>query len=200
MTDASARAAAIPTESAGAEPVIDHGGNASTVEHAAGNSGRQEPHCPACSMPVRSGELRFYERGEFYHAYCRSRQLERAALEQNADGQVPQTGDGAHEGTPPSDPSAAPSMCPICQQASTVVHGRAGVGWYAVDGCACGGFFVAADTLKCRLPRLTTAERADLVATIQGFHAMGRNTWLTTANGGIAGRLVIGIERPSDWS
>jgi len=53
---------------------------------------RRDSRCPACSTPVRSGMLRLYERGEFYHAYCRSRQLERAALEQNDGGAAPQAG------------------------------------------------------------------------------------------------------------
>jgi hypothetical protein len=64
-------------------------------------------------------------------------------------------------------------------------------GWIRVDGCRCGGFFVAADVLEWRLPRLTTGERAELSATIQGLRAMGRAAWLSTADGAISGRLVI---------
>jgi hypothetical protein len=163
---------------------------------------RRDSLCPACSTPVRSGMLRLYERGEFYHAYCRSRQLARAALHENDGGKAPQAGVAGVRGgddTPSSD-GRAPRECPICQQAAIVLDGFAGMGWYAVDGCGCGGFFVAAETLEWRLPRLTTPERADLVTTIQGFRAMGRDAWLSTADGSLSGRLVVRVERPAEAS
>jgi hypothetical protein len=185
---------------AGTGPGGGHGGHASIVRDAAGDSDFPEPRCPACLTVVRSGTLRVYVQGEFYHAYCHHRQLERAALQQYDGGGIRQADVGdarARAGTPPSPRPAAAQACPICQQAATIVGGVAGIGWYAVEGCACGGFFVAAEALDWRLPRLTTAERAELVATIQGFHAMGRDAWLKTADGNISGRLVIRCERPA---
>jgi hypothetical protein len=51
---------------------------------------------------------------------------------------------------------------------------------------------VAAEVLEWRLSRLTAAERAELVATLQGYRAMGRHAWLTTGDRrSISGRLVI---------
>jgi hypothetical protein len=71
-----------------------------------------------------------------------------------------------------------------------------GVVWLVIDGCPCGGFSVATDALEWRLPRLTPVQRMELAATIQGVRAMGRAVWLTTAGGGISGRLVVRTERP----
>jgi hypothetical protein len=68
--------------------------------------------------------------------------------------------------------------------------------WIVIEGCSCGGFFVWARLLEWRLPRLGRTERSDLVASIQGFRAMGQEPWVTTADGGIFGRLVILTERP----
>jgi hypothetical protein len=62
--------------------------------------------------------------------------------------------------------------------------------WVMVEGCRCGGFAVAGDTLEWRLPALTAAQRAELSDTIRGFRAMSREAWLT-ADGGISGRLVL---------
>jgi hypothetical protein len=92
------------------------------------------------------------------------------------------------------------TWCPVCEQPATLVEGRDTGGWCRVDGCRCGGFFVAADTVEWRLPRLSTEERAELSVTIQGFGAMGREAWLSTSDGRISGRLVVRVKRPSDAS
>ena len=91
---------------------------------------RRESLCPACSTPVRSGMLRLYERGEFYHAYCRSRQLARAALHENDGGKAPPAGVAGVRGgdDTPSSEGRAPRVCPICQQAAIVLDGFAGMG------------------------------------------------------------------------
>jgi hypothetical protein len=44
-----------------------------------------DPLCPTCGHPVPTGTLRHFERGEFSHVYCHSRQLQLRALEQGAD-------------------------------------------------------------------------------------------------------------------
>jgi hypothetical protein len=94
-------------------------------------------------------------------------------------------------GSPESE-SPAMSTCPICLESATVVRDAAEAASYVVDGCACGGYVVAADVLEWRLSRLTAAERAELVATLQGFRAMGRDARLSTGDErGISGRLVI---------
>jgi hypothetical protein len=103
---------------------------------------------------------------------------------------------GATGGSPESEQPAILSTCPICRESATVVRGIADAAWYAVDGCACAGYVVAADALEWRLPRLTAAERAELVATLQGFRAMGRDAWLSTGDGSISGRLVIRTQSP----
>ena len=90
------------------------------------------------------------------------------------------------------------TRCPLCAQRATLIDGDPTGDWRRVDGCLCGGFFVAADCLEWRLPRLGTEERALLSVAIRGFGAMGRDAWLTTADGGISGRLVIRVKRPSD--
>jgi hypothetical protein len=92
--------------------------------------------------------------------------------------------------------------CPVCEQPATLtpINGCSTGGWCRVDGCLCGGFFVAADTREWRLPRLSPEERAELSVTIQGFGAMGRDAWLSTPDGGISGRLVIRVKRLSDAS
>jgi hypothetical protein len=82
--------------------------------------------------------------------------------------------------------------CPICQESATVVRDVTDAASYVVEGCACGGYVVAADVLEWRLSRLTAAERAELVVTLQGFRAMGRGARLSTGDErGISGRLVI---------
>jgi hypothetical protein len=67
-----------------------------------------------------------------------------------------------------------------------------------VEGCRCGGFAVAAETLEWRLPALTAAQRAELSEAIRGFRAMSREAWLTTADGEISGRLVLRPKRADD--
>ena len=87
--------------------------------------------------------------------------------------------------------------CPVCEQPATLIEGDPTEGWCRVDGCLCDGFFVATDCREWRLPRLGTEERALLSVAIRGFRAMGRAAWLTTSDGGISGRLVIRVKRPS---
>jgi hypothetical protein len=165
---------------------------------------RADPICPACSKPIRSGTLRHYDRAEFYHVYCRSRQLQLEALEQVNRPEATHAGaarliEGTtrrSESAPQADRPPEAGSCPVCRQPATVVDSRPSASWLVVEGCPCGGFFVAAEILEWRLPRLTTAGRMELSATIQGFRAMGREAWLMTADEGISGRLVIRIERP----
>ena len=161
-------------------------------------SRRHAPRCPVCTVPVDPGTLRVYEGGEFFHASCRSRQMTRAALQRHDAGDGGPTVDasGTTGGSPESERPAILSTCPICHESATVVRGLADAAWYAVDGCACAGYVVAADVLEWRLSRLTAAERADLVATLQGFRAMGRDAWLSTGDGSISGRLVIRTQSP----
>jgi hypothetical protein len=66
--------------------------------------------CPACSQPVRSGVLRLYESGTFYHVYCRSRQLHLHALAHDDRMETPVP---ILEGRMPSDAMAKTSSCPI---------------------------------------------------------------------------------------
>jgi hypothetical protein len=93
-------------------------------------------------------------------------------------------------GFPASTRQLAGRLCPICQHAARFAEGAA-TGWYFVEGCVCAGFFVAEGVLEWRLPRLTSAERADLLTTIHGFHAMGRDAWLSTSDGTMSGRLLV---------
>jgi len=46
------------------------------------------------------------------------------------------------------------TRCPVCEQRATLIDGDPAGDWCRVDGCLCGGFFVAADCLEWRLPRL----------------------------------------------
>ena len=159
-------------------------------------SRRHAPRCPVCTAPVTPGTIRLYEGGEFFHASCRSVQITRAALRQHGAGDPTVNMSGATGGLPESEQSAILSTCPLCHESATVVRGLADTAWYAVDGCACAGYVVAADALEWRLSRLTAAERAELVATLQGFRAMGRDAWLSTGDGSISGRLVIRTQSP----
>jgi hypothetical protein len=159
-------------------------------------SRRHAPRCPVCTVPVAPGTIRLYEGGEFFHASCRSVQITRAALRQHGAGDPTVNMAGATGGSPESEQPAILSQCPICHESATVVRGIADAAWYAVDGCACAGYVVAADALEWRLSRLTAAERAELVATLQGFRAMGRDAWLSTGDGSISGRLVIRTQSP----
>jgi len=155
--------------------------------------------CPNCTVPVDPGTLRVSERGEFFHASCRSLQIARVALQQYGAGDDGPTDEaiGTTEGSPDSEWPAILSTCPICQESATVVRDVTDAASYAVDGCACGGYVVAAEVLEWRLSRLTAAERAELVATLQGFRAMGRDAWLSTGDGrSISGRLVIRTHGP----
>jgi hypothetical protein len=147
---------------------------------------------------VDPGTLRVYEGGEFFHASCRSLQIARAALRQYGAGDDSPTVEamGTMGGSPESAWPAILSRCPICQESATVVRDVADAASYAVDGCACGGYVVAAEVLEWRLSRLTAAERGELVATLQGFRAMGRDVWLSTGDGSISGRLVIRTQSP----
>jgi hypothetical protein len=142
---------------------------------------------------VDPGALRVYESGAFVHASCRNRHITRAALQQYGAGEDGPTveASGTTTGSPESE---APAMrtCPICQASATVVRDVADAASYAVDGCACGGYVVAAEVLEWRLSRLTAAERAELVTTLQGFWAMGRRAWLSTGDErSMSGRLII---------
>jgi hypothetical protein len=135
------------------------------------------------------GALRVYERGEFVHASRRNRHITRAALQQYGAGENHPTVTAA--GSPEAE-APAMSTCPICQESATVARDVADAASYVVEGCACGGYAVAAEVLEWRLSRLTAAERAELLATLQGFRAMGRGAHLSTGDErGISGRLVI---------
>jgi len=94
--------------------------------------------------------------------------------------------------------SAKVTRCPVCDQPATLIDGDPTGDWCRVGGCRCEGFFVATDCLEWRLPRLSPDERVELSMTIQGFGAMGRDAWLSTADGIMSGRLVIRTKRPSD--
>jgi hypothetical protein len=169
--------------------------------------GRVDPLCPVCSEPIRSGMLRQHDGGAFYHAYCRTRQLQRAALEQfrhaaPAQADAPPLIETTTQPTGDVRPSDGPAQrrgCPVCSQLATVTDW--GPTWLVIDGCRCSRFFVARETLEWRLARLGPAERAELAATILGFRAMGREAWVTTSDGtGISGRLVILTESPEPSS
>ena len=160
-------------------------------------SRRHAPRCPVCTVPVDPGMLRVYERGEFFHASCRSLQITREALQhRDTDNGGPTVDASGTGGSPVSERPDILSTCPICRESASVVRAIADAAWYAVDGCACAGYVVAADVLEWRLSRLTAAERAELVATLQGFRAMGRDAWLSTGDGSISGRLVIRTQSP----
>jgi hypothetical protein len=151
--------------------------------------------------------LRQHDGGAFYHAYCRTRQLQFAALEQFRYA-APVQADAAPRietttqppgGGRPSDGLAERRGCPVCSQLATVTDW--GPTWLVIDGCRCARFFVARETLEWRLARLGPAERAELAATILGFRAMGREAWVTTADEtGIGGRLVILTDSPDPSS
>jgi hypothetical protein len=189
------RVAAMPTNCAPARPVDDQSGAGPLGQTAAGSHGLA-PRCPACATPVATGTVRVYERGQFFHASCRSRQVGRLALQQaDAGGGPTLEAAGAPEDRPVSQRLATLDICPICKQPATVCS-FAGAEWYAVDGCTCAGFFVTAEVLEWRLPRLTATERTELVMTLQGFRAMGRDAWLSTGDGSISGRLIIRTQRP----
>jgi hypothetical protein len=164
--------------------------------------GRADPVCRACSEPVASGTLRLYEGGDFYHASCRGRQRQLEALEHvnRTEATPSEAARLVNEPTPPrrrhADPPAELSACPVCQQPAMVADWGPGVIWLVVEGCPCGGFSVATEALEWRLPHLSPPQRVELAATIQGVRAMGRAVWLTTAVGGISGRLVVRTERP----
>jgi hypothetical protein len=138
-----------------------------------------------------------YENGAFYHSHCHTQRFHRDALErskahplQAAD--TPLGGDvEPHQSD--ADPPAA--VCPVCQQPATIADHAPGATWILVEGCPCGGFVVAANTLEWRLPALTAPQRAELSETIRGFRAMSREAWLTTADGGISGQLVLRPKR-----
>ena len=161
--------------------------------HRDGESRRQPRRCAICTGPVDPGALRVYESDEFVHAACRNLHITRAALQQYGAGEDGPTveASGPTAGSPEPE---APVMrtCPICQESATVARDAADAASYVVEGCACGGYAVAAEVLEWRLSRLTAAERAELVATLQGFRAMGRGARLSTGDErGISGRLVI---------
>jgi len=87
--------------------------------------------------------------------------------------------------------------CPLCGEPATLIDRHPGVEWIAIEGCACGGYFVWADLLAVRrLKSLPSHERATLQARIVELRAMVRRAWLTTGNGRIDGPLVVRAERP----
>jgi hypothetical protein len=89
-----------------------------------------------------------------------------------------------------------PGSCPICNHAASVTDWRPRLDWVAVEDCPCGGFFVWARLLELRLPRLSPTERVALAADIPRFRAMNKEAWLTTANEGVFGPVVILTQRP----
>lgn len=90
----------------------------------------------------------------------------------------------------------AADSCPICDHPATVTDWRPRLDWVAVEDCPCGGFFVWARLLEWRLPRLSPTARLELAADIPRFRAMNSEAWLTTADGGVFGPVVILTQRP----
>ena len=92
--------------------------------------------------------------------------------------------------------TSAMGFCPLCREPATLTDWRPRLIWIGVEGCRCRGYFIRADVLEWRLPTLTTGERADLQASVQGFRAMGREAWILTTDDAVIGRVIIRPERP----
>jgi hypothetical protein len=86
--------------------------------------------------------------------------------------------------------------CPLCGEWAIHVDWWPTADWIVVEGCACGGFFVAAHLVRARLPDLPAANREALAESVQKFRAMGEEAWCTTTDGRASGPLVIRTERP----
>lgn len=86
--------------------------------------------------------------------------------------------------------------CSLCGDRVIRIDWRPRLPWIAVEGCSCAGFFVRADLLEGRLQATPLAERATLRVRVLGLRALGREAWLTTADGQVDGPLVILTERP----
>jgi hypothetical protein len=140
-----------------------------------------DPACPVCSKAIRSGSLVLFEHGELFHVACRSRTLERAAIEEVDRATVAEERAARliEETTrrratrPAADPRlrAEAGPCPVCGHRATVTDWHPGLDWVVVEGCSCGGFFVAGGVLTERLPQMAVRDREDLALRIRSFRA-----------------------------
>lgn len=155
-----------------------------------------DPLCPLCMTPLRSGVV-FLAHGRVFHVACHAgfRALER----RDGGRRTAREGDA---GTAPADGGDLPAStspwgartiraCPLCGLAATVTDWRPGVDWVVVEGCACGGFFVSAPLFEGRLATLSEADRRALALRIRWFRAKGREAWCVTTDGSGTGPLDI---------
>jgi hypothetical protein len=92
---------------------------------------------------------------------------------------------------------ASTEPCLLCREPASVTDWEPVAAWFAVEGCACGDFFVGSILWNRRLGPLSDIERKDVLARIQAARASGREAWLTTADGRIDGQLVVLTARPT---
>src|SRR5262245_56667130 len=161
-----------------------------------------DPICSICSKPVRSGSLVLYQGGEFFHVPCRSRATDLKAMEEverarNAQGRALRLVDDTKRRRALHDPTdRPPGSWPLCSQPATVTDWRPDLDWITVEGCSCGGYFLADGVLRRRVPAMSEAARAELTARIQEVRVSGHEAWLTTSDGGLNGPLIVQPGRP----
>src|SRR5262245_22865589 len=165
----------------------------------------QEPVCPVCSKPVRSGTLVLFEHGELFHVRCRSRTLELTAMREVDRARIAQERAARFLAEaerrlaslkPPSGLRAGRDTCPVCGHPATVTVWRRSGNWLAIEGCPCNGFFVWAAIYEERLPRVPAADRLELALRIRESRAMGHEAWCATLDGTPEGPLVVRTVRP----
>jgi hypothetical protein len=159
-----------------------------------------DPACHVCSKPIRSGSFVVYEHGELSHVFCRSRTYQLTSLEavhraktaQKRASQVAE--DATRLQSVAHSLRARRDACPLCGQRTTLTDWQQ-LGWVAVEGCSCMGFFMATSLLD-RVRALTADERADIAARIRKFRSMTHEAWLCSTDGTVTGSLVVRTARP----
>jgi hypothetical protein len=156
-----------------------------------------DPTCPLCSKPVRSGSFVLYEHGELLHVVCRSRVLQVTAMDSVARADAAQqraahlVREQARRGR-----IRQHGPCPVCGEPAILLDWRPSVPWLAIEGCACNAVFVWTALLDGRLSALSPEDRGTLSLDVQRVRKMGTEAWLTTSDGTPGGELIIRDTRP----
>jgi hypothetical protein len=158
--------------------------------------------CSICSKPIRPNDFIITEHGEVFHIGCRNRRLQFRSLEEvdRAKSALDQArrllqdagyrrGKAARLGG-----TAAPR--PLCGESAMLVDWRPSLDWIVVEGCPCGGFYVAGSLIRARRLGFPAESREALADAVLKFRAIGHEAWCTTTEGRENGPLVVRTERP----
>jgi hypothetical protein len=85
--------------------------------------------------------------------------------------------------------------CALCTHPATVLDWTPLTEWVVVEGCLCGGFFIAKPLWAQRIPSMPPAEREELGTRIRSWRARGDEAWVAALHSSGNSPIVIVSQR-----